>query len=66
MMTATAPKTKVIVQLLDDKSFKAIMRGVITSLKSANRENDAVDFQVQAVSSTRKFMDIVNDYAEII
>ena len=66
MMTATAPKTKVIVQLLDDKSFKAIMRGVITSLKSANRENDAVDFQVQAVSSNRKFMDIVNDYAEII
>ena len=63
MMTATK---RVTVQLIDDKSLKAIMQGVIKALNNANRSSEAEAFQCEAVSSGRPFMDVVNEYAEII
>ena len=62
-MTATR---KVTVQLLEDKSLKAIMQGTIKALKNANRKSAAEEFQHEAVSSGRPFMDVVKEYAELV
>ena len=55
---------RVTVQLLDDKSMLAILKGVIKALRQANRKEDAEEFQHE-VTSGRPFMDVVNEYAQI-
>lgn len=62
MMTAE----RVTVQLFEDRSLKAIMQGTIRALKNANRKKDAEMFQREAVSGGRPFMEVVEEYAEIV
>jgi len=55
-------KTNVVVNFGDDKSVSNIIKTTVMALKHDRKEGLSVEFQIEAVSSGKEFMEVVKEY----
>lgn len=65
-METKVSKTDVKVDFRGDTSIKNIMQTTIKALKHAHQEKLAVEFQIEAVSGNKSFMDVVESYVVVV